>query len=89
MLDINIQNEKRYEISLYRSPSQNKDEFDQFLLNFEHLIPDRMSQNLHFVLVTDDFYIRSSSWWKNDPTTSEGSQANAITSSYSLSQLIR
>ena len=47
-----------------------------------------MSQNIHFILVTDDFNIRSSSWWKNDLKTSGGNQVNAITSSYDLSQLI-
>ena len=34
LLEINIQNKKGYVISLYRSPSQSKDKFDQFLLNF-------------------------------------------------------
>ena len=48
-----------------------------------------MSQNPHFILVTGDFNVRSSSWWKNDLTMSKGSQVDAITSSYGLSQLIR
>ena len=86
-LEINIQNKKRI-ISLYRSPSQSKDEFDQFLLNFEQLISDRISQHLNFISVTGDFNVRSSFWWKNDLTTSEGNQVDAITSSYGLSQLI-
>ena len=47
-----------------------------------------MSQNPHFILVTDDFNVRSPSWWKNVLTTSEGNQVDVITSSYSLSQLI-
>ena len=47
-----------------------------------------MSQNPHFILVTGDFNVRSFSWWKNDLTTSEGNQVDAITSSYGLSQLI-
>ena len=49
---------------------------------------DRMNQNLHFILVIGDFNFRLSSWWKNDLTTSEGNQVDAITSSYGLSQLI-
>ena len=47
-----------------------------------------MSQNPHFILATGDFNVRSSSWWKNDLTTSEGNQVDAITLSYGLSQLI-
>ena len=49
VLEINIANEKGFVIFLYRSPNQSKDEF---LLNSEQLIPDRMSQNPHFILVT-------------------------------------
>ena len=81
-LEIDIQNKKRFVISLYRSPNQSKDEFDQFLLNFEQLISDRMSQNPHFISVTGDFNVWSSSWSKNGITTSEGNQVGAITSSY-------
>ena len=33
-LEINILNKKGYVISLYRSPSQSKDDLDQFLLEF-------------------------------------------------------
>ena len=88
VLEINIQNKKGFVISLYRSPNQGKDEFDQFLLNFEQRIFDRMSQYPHFISVTVDFNVRSSSWWKNNLTTSEGNQVDAISSSYGLSQLI-
>ena len=89
VLEINIENKKGYVISLYRSPSQTKDEFDPFLLNFEQLISYKMSQNPHFILVTGDFNVRLRFWSKIDLTTSEGSQVQAITSSYDLSQLIR
>ena len=66
VLEINIQNKKEFVISLYRLPNQSKDEFDQFLLNFEQLMSDRMIQNPHFILVTGDYNVRSSSWWKNN-----------------------
>ena len=68
--------------------SQNKDKFDQFLLSFEELISDRMSQNPHFIYVTGELTVRLSSWWKNNPATSEGNQVEAITSSCGLSQFI-
>ena len=88
VLEISSRIKKGYVISLYRSPSQSKDEFDQFLLNFEQLIPDRISQNPHFILVTGDFNVQSSPSWKKDLTTTEGNQVDAFTSSYGLSQLI-
>ena len=66
---VNPHNCKRGRVSIYFkehlavrpvSPSnlnEYKDEFDQFLLDFEQLISDRMSQNLHFILVTGDFNV--------------------------------
>ena len=50
--EIDIRDLKEYVISLYRSPSQSKDEFDHFLPNFEQLTSGRMSQSPLFVLVT-------------------------------------
>ena len=88
VLETNIRNKKGCVISLHRSPSQSKDEFNQFPLNFEQLISDRISQNLHFILETSDFNVRSSSWWVNDLTAREDSQFSAITSSYGLNQFI-
>ena len=41
-----------------------------------------------FVLITGDFNIRSTNWWKNDLSTSEGTQVDSITTSYGLSQII-
>ena len=87
-LETSIQNKKGCVISLHRSPSQSKDEFNQFPLNFEQLISDRINQNLHFILETSDFNVRSSSWWGNDLTAREDCQFNAITSSYGSNQLI-
>ena len=88
VLEINKQNKKRYVASLSWSFSQSKNEFDQFLLNFKQLIFDRMSQNPHFVLVTGEFNVRSTSWWKDDLTTSEFNQVDANTSFYGFSQCI-
>ena len=59
VLEINVQNKKGYVISLYGSPSQSKDEFDNLLLNFEQLISDRISQNPHFILLIVVFNVRS------------------------------
>ena len=47
-----------------------------------------MSQNPHFILVTGDFNVRSSSWWKDDLTTSEFNQVDTNTSFYGFSQRI-
>ena len=70
-----IINKRGYVVSLYRSPSQTRDEFDIFfLINFEQLISDIVRKNPLLVLITGDFNVRSSNWWKNDLSTSEGTQ---------------
>ena len=88
VLEINIQNKKGYVVSLTDHLVKVRMSLISFVLNFEQLISDKMSPDPHFILVTGDFNVRSSSWWKNDLTTSEGNQVYAITSSYGLSQLI-
>ena len=45
-----IKNKKGYVISLYRLPSQTKNEFDMFLINFEQLIGDIIAKNSLFVI---------------------------------------
>ena len=68
--------------SLYRSPSKIQDEFDIFLINPEKLTGDIIAKNHLFVLITGDFNVRSSNWWKNDLSASEGTQVHSLTNSY-------
>ena len=85
---MSIKSKRGYVVSLYRSPSQTQDEFDIFLISFEQLIGDIIAKNPLFVLITDDFNVRSTIWWKNDLSTSEGTQVDSLTTSFGLSQLI-
>ena len=41
-----------------------------------------------FVLITGDFNVRSTNWWKNDLSMSEGTQVDSLTTFYGLSQII-
>ena len=59
-----------------------------FLISFEQLIGGIIAKNPLFVLITVDFNIRSTNWWKNDLSTSEGTQVDSLTTSYGLSQII-
>ena len=47
-------------------PSQSSDEYDYFIKTFEQLIVHLSSFKPHFLLLTDDFNARSSSWWSDD-----------------------
>ena len=88
LIFVSAKNKRVCVVSLYRSASQIQDEFDFFLTNFEQLISDIIANNPLFVLITGDVNVRSSNWWKNDLSTSEGIQVNSLTTSYSLSEII-
>ena len=60
--------------SLYRSPSQTHDEFDDFLLNFEQVSCGIIARNPLFDLVTGDFNARAGNWWRNNMNTTEGTK---------------
>ena len=88
IFEVSFKNKRGYVVSLYRSPSQTPDEFNNFLTSFEKSIGDIIAKNPSFVLITGDFNARSTNWWKNDLSTSEGTQIDSLTTSYDLSQII-
>ena len=88
MCEVSVQNCKGYISVVYRSPSQNNIEFKNFLSDFEELLSKTVSSNSLFTLILGDFNARSSSWWKEDRTTTEGSQLEALTSLHNFYQLI-
>ena len=79
---------KSYMISLYKSPIQTHDEFDNFLLSLEQFIFDIIARNPFFVLVTGNFDGRAPKCWRNDMTTIDGTKVDLITTSYGFSQII-
>ena len=77
---MSIKNKRRYVVSLHKSPSQTKDEFDVFLISFEQVIGD--------IIAEKSFVQIKTNWWKNDLSTSEDTQVDSLTTSYGLSQII-
>ena len=65
ILELNDQNKKMIISSLYRSPSQNSEEFGSFLTDFEHLLSD-INARKPVSVILGDFNARSTSWWSND-----------------------
>ena len=55
IIELIVNNKKGYILSLYRSPSQTNDEFDEFLLNFDHTLNHISSLNPSFVMILGDF----------------------------------
>ena len=85
---INYDNKKIFIATLYRSPSQITDEFDELLRGFEGVIDNINQCNPWFTLITGDFNARCNRWWENDSNNTEGVSIENLTSSYALKQLI-
>ena len=86
--EINYGNKKVFIVTLYRSPSQTGDEFDEFLCSFERVIDNIIQANPYFVVITRDFHIRSSNWLGNDMNNFEAISIKHLISSDSLKPLI-
>ena len=74
--------------TVYRSPSQNSDEFESFLSNFEFSLQDISNRNPYLTLLLGDYNARNTKWWHHDITTTEGIQLETTTTIYGLQQLI-
>ena len=73
---------------IYRSPSQNNNEFRVFLSNMKKLLSDINKRKPSLSVITGDFNARSSYWWCKDISTTEGSNLFSLLSSNGFSQLI-
>ena len=88
--EVTFKNKKKGNvISLYRSPSQTPDQFDNFLQLSEELLQDIFKLKSSFILITGDFNCRNSNWYLGDPVTPQGARVEALTSFYGLNQLIK
>ena len=88
LLELNDQNKKIIISSLYRSPSQNSEEFESFLTNFEHLQSDINARNPSISIILGDFNARSTSWWSGDIDSLEGSKLFSLSTLNGFHQVI-
>ena len=58
LCEVSINNKKGYVAILYRSPTQNSLEFDNFILKFEMILSDINFSNPHFSIILGDFNAR-------------------------------
>ena len=88
ILEIMIGDKQCNLVALYRSLSQNQDEFDSFSKNLEITL-DKLALNNPFMLVViGDLKAKSKNWYPLDRTTYEGNIIETITSHFGLHQLI-
>ena len=83
---VKIGDKTRNFVSLYRSPSQTKDEFENFIKNLEINL-EHIANKSPFLL--GDFNARMQGRYQNDITTFEGCRIGIATSQFGLSQIIK
>ena len=76
-------------ISLYRSPSQSPDTFEDFEDNFELNLDKIANKSPYLIVALGDFDVKSSIWYKYDKATHEGFEIDDLTSEFGLQQLIK
>ena len=76
-------------ISLYHSPSQSSDNYEDFAENLELNLGKIANKSPYVLVVLGDFNVKSSNWYKHDKTTYDVSKIIAITSQFGLQQLIK
>ena len=65
---------------IYPAPVQNNCEFDSFLRSVERLLSDIKKSKPFLSVITSDFNARSSYWWSEDISTSDGLKLLSLTS---------
>ena len=76
-------------ITLYRSPSQNQDDFQAFIDNLEMNLETLAQRNPYLMVVIGDFNAKSKHWCSQDSINFEGITVDNVTSQFGLSQILR
>ena len=69
-------------VSLYRSSSQSKDEFESFADNFELNLKSIVHRNPYVIVALGDFNAQTKGWYPIGKTTYEGTRIDSITSQF-------
>ena len=74
VLQVLIANKLCNSISLYRSPSQPTDIFDEFADNLELTLDEVANHNSFLIVVLNDLNVKSENWYKYNKTSQEGAK---------------
>ena len=83
-----IENKISNFITLYRSPSQNQDDFQAFIDNLEMNLETLAQKNPFLAVVIGDFNAKSKNWCSQDSTNFQGITIENLKSQFGLSQII-
>ena len=76
-------------ITLYRSPSQNQDDFQVFIDNLEMNLETLAQRNLFLMVVIGDFNAKLKYWCSQDSTNFEDITIENVTPQFGLSEIIK
>ena len=88
IFEVNIENKQCIFMLNYRSPSQTPDEFEDYLTNFQLNIDSVLNLNPFLFCIFGDFNAKSTNWYRNGVTTTEGREIDSMTSQFGLHQII-
>ena len=86
--ELHLDRKKYFFVVLYRSPSQDQDEFECFMNKFELMLSNMSAEEPYAIVIMGDFNCRSPQWWENDIENYEGKQFEPLVSDLGLHQLI-
>ena len=76
-------------ITLYRSPSQNQDDFQAFIDNLETNLETLAQRNSFLMVFIGDFNTNSKCWCSQDSTNFEGITIESLNWKFGLRQIIK
>ena len=76
-------------ISLYRSPSQPTDIFDQLADSLELTLDEVANHNLFLIFVLGDFNVKLENWYKHAKMSYKGAKIDALTTQLGWQQIIK
>ena len=76
-------------ISLYRSPSQSSDEFENFVYNLDLTLEALTQNNPFLTVIIGDFNAKFNKWYSTNKTTPDRAMLDNLTFLYGLTRLLK
>ena len=86
--EITIARKKILFSTIYRSPSQDSEQFENFINKLQIALNRMQSERPHSLTLIGDFNCRSTQWWAQDVDNPEGAALDELIETNSLHQLI-
>ena len=86
--ELTLSRKKIFLITLYRSPSQTSEQYENVIDRLQVMINRVRGERPYCLIITGDFTCRSSQWWEHDAENLEGSVLDELIETNDLYQLI-